>query len=390
MRRGATVAAALAGAIAGATGVLSIPSRTLPPSPPPVVPAVLGPAPVGTLLAWTPGRLPPGFVGASRAAPGVQDVAVVRSGVAWLSGWRDTTGADRRPPQGLAFPVEVAAIDPEGYAAFVPASDRASVTGLAGGGALLSETAAELRGVGPGASLTVGGRTLHVTGVIGDELVGAHELVVSRKVGADLGITRPRYLLIDPRDGEARGRIERHLRRALPEGIRLRVRGPGEAPVFRHGDAVLPPLRLKELFGEFAAQPRGGGFLRPDPGWVEGHIRTARVPVLGSVTCHRALIPQLRHALREVEGRGLGGYLDPATYAGCYSPRYADRDPSGGLSHHSWGVAFDVNVTENPQGRRPRLDRRVVEVFERWGFTWGGTWLIPDGMHFEFLTYPTG
>jgi D-alanyl-D-alanine carboxypeptidase len=27
-------------------------------------------------------------------------------------------------------------------------------------------------------------------------------------------------------------------------------------------------------------------------------------------------------------------------------------------------------------------------VFERWGFTWGGRWLVPDGMHFEFLRFP--
>jgi hypothetical protein len=32
----------------------------------------------------------------------------------------------------------------------------------------------------------------------------------------------------------------------------------------------------------------------------------------------------------------------------------------------------------------------VVTVFERWGFTWGGTWVVPDGMHFEFLRFTPG
>ena len=34
------------------------------------------------------------------------------------------------------------------------------------------------------------------------------------------------------------------------------------------------------------------------------------------------------------------------------------------------------------------MDRRVVEVFDRWGFQWGGRFLVPDGMHFEFLDFP--
>jgi hypothetical protein len=48
----------------------------------------------------------------------------------------------------------------------------------------------------------------------------------------------------------------------------------------------------------------------------------------------------------------------------------------------------DLNVSENQLGAEPRQDRRVVEVFQRWGFTWGGQWLIPDAMHFEFLRFP--
>jgi hypothetical protein len=45
-------------------------------------------------------------------------------------------------------------------------------------------------------------------------------------------------------------------------------------------------------------------------------------------------------------------------------------------------------VSQNPLGAPPRLDRRVVDAFERWGLTWGGRWLVPDAMHFEFLTFP--
>jgi alkylation response protein AidB-like acyl-CoA dehydrogenase len=158
--------------------------------------------------------------------------------------------------------------------------------------------------------------------------------------------------------------------------------------VFRHGDAVLPSLALKETFGEFAAAPIEGGFLRIEDRWVTRNIRTARVPRLGTVRCHRRILPMLRGALQELVDRGLAGLVDPAQYGGCFSPRFLNRNPAAGLSHHAWGVAIDINVAQNPYGAEPRMDRRVVEVFERWGFTWGGRWLVPDAMHFEFMRFP--
>ena len=29
-----------------------------------------------------------------------------------------------------------------------------------------------------------------------------------------------------------------------------------------------------------------------------------------------------------------------------------------------------------------------MKILEDWGFTWGGRWLVPDGMHFEFVRFP--
>jgi hypothetical protein len=306
-----------------------------------------------------------------------------------MDAWKDDAGPARTPPRGLRIPVEVAGIRPQGYQGFVPPGERGLIAGLRDGGALLGETASALRRVESGGNLRFGNQDLSVEGVIDDELVGAHEVVVSAAGAADLGVTAPRYLLVAPEPDVAHRRVESGLRRLVPPGLRVRVRAPGETPVFRHGDAVLSQVRLKELFGEFAADPHPDGTVRIDPRWIRENIRDARVPILqGEVRCHRTVIPLLRGALRELAGRGLGDLIDPGDYGGCWSPRFANFDPGAGLSHHSWGVAVDFNVSGNPLGAEPTLDRRVVEVFEQWGFQWGGRFLVPDGMHFEFLDFP--
>jgi hypothetical protein len=391
VRRAGLLAAALAGVVAGAALVLSIPAPGVPVGPvaePPQVPegAVVGEAPIRTLLAWTPGGLPEGFAEAVRRQPPIRRVTEVRSGVVWLDAWADRGRPDRTPPPGLRVPVEVAAVDPRSYAAFVPPADRAEVEALGGRRAILGETGASLRGVGPGGTLRFGPLTLKVGAILPDELVGAHEVVVAPETGARLGVTSSRYLLVEPKERAGLRRVESGIRRAVPAGMRIRIRAPGETPVFRHGDAVLAPVRLKELFGEFAAAPVSGGFIRQSPAWVRENIRTVRLPVLGEFRCHRLVIPLVRGALGELARRGLTHEIN--SFAGCYSPRFANRDPGAGLSHHAWGIALDINVSENPLGAEPTMDRRVVEVFERWGFTWGGRWLIPDGMHFEFLRFP--
>lgn len=47
------------------------------------------------------------------------------------------------------------------------------------------------------------------------------------------------------------------------------------------------------------------------------------------------------------------------------------------------GRAIDFNAPENGRGTRGEIPMKVVEVFERNGFTWGGRWDYTDPMHFE-------
>jgi hypothetical protein len=397
-----TTSVALAVGLAGGAALGAVVQGDPDPAPP-AIGEPLGPAPEtpsgeqvqplppDTLLAWTPGGLPPGLEEAVRRLPAVDHAVAVVSGVAWLtrSSAPDGTTIDRTSGD-LALPIEVAAANLTDYAPFLAPADREVLPRLAGGEAALGETSAAIRRMEAGGTLAFGDRTLQMAGVLPDTAIGAHEVFMSRAAAATLGLARERYLLVDPADGASRQGLTARIRSLIPPGQQVRVRGPGETPVFRQGDAVLPPVRLKEVFGEFAARPIAGGYLHMDPVWVEANIVRVSVPLLGSVVCHRAFIPQLRGALEEVRSQGLARLVDPGGYGGCYSARFVNRNPSAGISHHTWGIAVDVNVPENRFGQTPRQDPRLVAIFERWGFTWGGRWLLPDGMHFEWVSFPAG
>jgi hypothetical protein len=138
---------------------------------------------------------------------------------------------------------------------------------------------------------------------------------------------------------------------------------------------------VADAVGTFNYTVLGGGHIAPDPAWVRSHIATEPVPILGNVTCNRLMFPQLRAALQEVVDRGLASKIHPGEYAGCYYPRFIAGTTS--LSNHSFGLALDLNVPGNQRGTPGEMDRTVVSIFEKWGFTWGGTWHYTDPMHFE-------
>ena len=136
-----------------------------------------------------------------------------------------------------------------------------------------------------------------------------------------------------------------------------------------------------EAVGVFRYTPIGGGRVQPESSWVKEHIVTEQVPILGSVTCNRYMMPQLRAALIEVQNSGLSSEIHPDEYAGCYYPRYIAGSTT--LSNHSFGLALDINVPGNQRGTVGQISRAVVAIFKKWGFAWGGDWNYTDPMHFE-------
>ena len=398
MKRAAVlVAVAVIGALVGAAGTAAVqeepaerakaamaPSTTVAAAttaPPPTQPA---PGP-DVLLAWAQGGLPAPAREAAATAPGVQSVAVVFDGRADLVGSADADGLalDVLEP-GWSIALDVAAVDPATYAAVVPTADRPAVAALAPGEAILSETSAELRRLGPGGRLDMaGGVTLRVVAVVPDASVGGAEVVVDTATGAQLGADVPRAALI-AYDGD-RAAVEAAIV-AAAGGVPVRFRAPGETPYLRAADAVLPQSIVKAAFGEFAHRPVGGATrdIEIDPAWIEAAIVDAEVPVLGAVRCHRAIVEPLREAMAAIDAAGLGDELAASGFDGCFVPRFVQ--PGGSLSRHSWGIAFDVGYSDNPTSASSAHDERIVEVLRDAGFTWGGTWLVPDPAHFEVVT----
>jgi hypothetical protein len=390
-------ALACSAVILGAEGI----GRT-PPSPRPATAAPRTPAPVEeprpavaarrsgrVLLAWATGAgLPAGTERILEGLRGVVAVTVVETGIDWLHASFDADGSLLdRPKRPLAIPLEVAAVDPDDYATFVPAGEREHVLALGAHDVLLPETSAALRRASPGSTLRLGSGRFTVSGVVSDAAAGGYEAIVSAAAPREWpGVET--YALVRMRSPGLRARVGKTISSLLGPGDQLQMRAEGENPFLRYGDAVLPQLIVKSVFGEFAAVARSDGFLDVDPAWRRANIVTARVPLLGPVTCHRALFPQLRRALSRAVDANLSFAIDPSDFGGCYSARFINRDPTGRLSHHSWGIAVDINVAENAYGTKADQDLRLVRIMEGAGFTWGGRWVVPDGMHFEWSEFP--
>lgn len=373
----------------GAATTAATPPSTRAPASPATAAESAAPVP-SVLLAWSrsgAGRgLDPGLEPAAAALANVSATSLVRAGGLDLVGSRDMEGTrvDTLSP-GWAIPLDAAAVDPARHADFVPIADRAAIAGLRPGEALLGRTSAELRRLTVGGVIELpGGQSVVVSAVVEDASIGGAEVAVDVPTGQRLGLTTPRYLLVAYRGD--RPALEDRLRAAIAPGTVVRFRGPGETPYLRHADAVLPQAQIKARFGEFSYRAGAGAGFEQDPGWQAENIVTRPVPILGAVRCHRGIVAALVGALTEIEKAGLAGLVDHAGYDGCFNPRFVAKSDS--VSRHAWGVAFDMGFSSNPTGLESVQDPRLVEIFRRWGFTSGDSWLVPDAGHFEFVAPP--
>ena len=336
----------------------------------------------GTLLVWTSGGLPPELAADVTAVPGVDAVTVVQGDQTSLLGATRRNGTVALALDGdWAIPLDTLAVEPDSFSPFVAASSRAAVDRLQPGAALLTDTSRRLRGLDVGDRIGLRGASLEITGIVDDVSGAGAELIVHRADAAAIGAATDRYLLLHHRPG-AREPVTDAIDELTGDRT-IRFRSATETTWLRHGDAVAPQVFVKRDFGEFAFRDRPGREIEIDPGWVEANIVEGDLSILGSVRCHRSLLGPLGRAMRSLTDDNLGHLVDPGAFAGCWSPRrIADGEP---LSRHAWGIAVDLNIDGNPRGSFSSQDPRLVEAMRSNGFTWGGTWLVPDPGHYELV-----
>lgn len=206
------------------------------------------------------------------------------------------------------------------------------------------------------------------------------DAVVNEAWGPELGMRMDNALLISTGLVIAPQSVRPDIERIVGGDASVQILGP-DLDISVQQTAFLTGGSAAAAVGTFSYRVLDRGRIAPEASWVAANIRTERVPILGAVTCHRVVLPQLRAALTEVVARGLADKIHPEEYAGCYYPRFIAGTTQ--LSLHSFGIALDLNVPGNRRGTVGEIDRTVVSIFKKWGFTWGGDWGYTDPMHFE-------
>jgi len=317
---------------------------------------------------------------------GVVAAARVRSATVGLLGSRDAAGVQRDVvAAGYRIPVTVTALDPQGYASTLvdaPGEDGALLELLAPGRVLLSVSSAELRGIGAGGTVDLGGAAgLDVIGIVGDRTARGSEFLVHIEDADAVGLGRRESLLLRHAAGTADLLADLLADRVTQDG--------GEGLRLWHDRQqirlVLSQVEMKLRFGEFAFR------LVPnqrevdiETAFVAEHITVERMPVLGNVRCHRLIMDDLRAALDEVVAAGLEDWLARSGYGGCFHPRRIAVGREN-LSRHAWGIAIDLNVDFSQPGLGPVPPEEFIAIMGRHGFRWGGDFATPDNHHFEWL-----
>jgi len=244
---------------------------------------------------------------------------------------------------------------------------------------IISKLTAEQYSVNIGDKLVLVGMNEIITEVevgeiISDSEIGWFEAVVSKDVGYELGINRNIQAIIWDSKVTENHFVEIYKNIKYKQ---LRVTFRDAKP---NKNWVLPTALVKNYFGDFQIKEKDGTWIIIEPAWRNENIERKEMPIIGRATCNKIMWKPLLGALNQVIDEGLENTLYKEEFqksGGCYAPRRINRFNAGGsISRHAWGIAIDINVKS---GYHPR----VVEIFNEWGFAWGGTWTSPDEMHFE-------
>jgi hypothetical protein len=302
------------------------------------------------------------------------------------------------PAPGFSYPMGTTVLPPEAVGGTMGRDVSAL---LAPDAIVMGATTAGLRGAQAGDVLQLvasrGGIVpFRIAAVLPDARIGGTELLMSPQGADRLGIARlSRALLWNP---SSHAVMDAALANNGLVSTSIRIRRSWDPP---DPDNTIGMAQTKALLGEFTYRVNANGSVSQNDAWVAASLPAGRVLLNGSIPirarCHNVIEPALSAALAEVAAAGLGGTIDVGdanTAGGCHVARFNRLTPDsslGYLSRHSWGMALDTNTQGSCQGcAPPNFATRpggctTVQIFRKHGFAWGGNFLTPDGMHFEYV-----
>jgi len=298
-------------------------------------------------------------------------------------------------PQPLGswyFPTSITAIPLDAIGATL---GRGVSSIVSAGQVVMGETSASLSGAQAGDVIDlVAANGSIVQFLIGrvapDDEVGGTEIVMSTAQADLLGATRGTSVLVYGQFN--RDALEAALSaRGLTTDPKIRVRRSWDPP---DPDSPIGVAKTKKFLGEFAYTVSSTDVVSVDDTWRAAYIPPRQPYPTGiNAACNNAIKADLTAALQAVVDAGLAGAIDVAnanTYGGCFGPRFSRifGTQLGTLSRHTWAQALDANTVANCQGCVPKMDCRVVRIFRAHNFAWGGNFINPDGMHFEWVGEP--
>jgi hypothetical protein len=273
----------------------------------------------------------------------------------------------------------------------------------------MGRTSADLRGAQAGDTIELmaswGGIATFTIGYIApDSQVGGTELVMSTQMATSVGMnSNSRVLMYGQFD---RAALDAALAaRGIVSSTSLRVSHSWDPA---GPDDTMGLAATKVLLGEFDldyAHLSDSGWTAVGAEWRATYLPATRETYSTGLRamCNAAVRDDVEAALAEVlathpelvnnssnpDSQSIG--LDIANanqYGGCATgqARLSRVGISGGIvSRHSWGQALDVSTAINCQGCVPVMSCDIVRIFRKHGFAWGGNFLTPDGMHFEWV-----
>lgn len=153
----------------------------------------------------------------------------------------------------------------------------------------------------------------------------------------------------------------------------------------------LVPLRagIRQTYGDLQvinkASPKGACSL-VNRDWLSNLVT---VRIFGhDCRVHRKAAPFFIAATAECERFATVNYPKRVpTVVQTYCLRRMCWNPARPLSYHSWGIAVDMDPSRNRMGTRGDIPGWLVDIWESWGFKWGGNWQgkQADPMHFELV-----